>query len=264
MDGKILTFDQIKRYVKSAVAAAVLKGDFFTPEMHRTIFRGKNLGNSLTTKQLKAIDDGSFEGLWLGDYWVINGVTWRIVDMDYWLNRGIIVFRKHHLVIMPDTILGAKKQMNTVVTTAGGYADSLMRITNMDDAKEKCMNAFGSNILPYSDYLVNEVTNGVPSGGLWTNPTIELPSAIMVFGHSAFSMSGNGTVVAFNHSVSTTQFSLFAVAPKFISIGENYWLRDVVSDKDFSYMASSGSYGFIPASSAINGIRPVFAIGVPD
>lgn len=40
MDGKILTFEQIKRYVKSAVAGAVLKGDFFTPEMHRTIFRG--------------------------------------------------------------------------------------------------------------------------------------------------------------------------------------------------------------------------------
>ena len=80
-------------------------------EIRRSIFRGKDLGSVVTTAQKTAIQSGTFDGLWLGDYWTINGVRWRIADFDYWLNCGDTVFSDHHLVIVPDTIL-YNAQMN--------------------------------------------------------------------------------------------------------------------------------------------------------
>ena len=37
-------------------------------ELHRSIFRGKNLGASVSTEQWARIQDGTFDDLWLGDY----------------------------------------------------------------------------------------------------------------------------------------------------------------------------------------------------
>ena len=46
------------------------------------------MGSTFTAAQKAAVRAGTFEDLFLGDHWVINGITWRIVDMDYWLNTG--------------------------------------------------------------------------------------------------------------------------------------------------------------------------------
>lgn len=52
-----------------------------SPEMHRNIFRGKHLGESITEEQLEVIRDGSFADLYVGDYWEINGTKYRIADI---------------------------------------------------------------------------------------------------------------------------------------------------------------------------------------
>ena len=49
---------------------------------HNAIYRGKNLGTSVTTAQYNAIKAGTFDDLYIGDYWVINGKTWRIAAFD--------------------------------------------------------------------------------------------------------------------------------------------------------------------------------------
>ena len=65
--------------------------DGFAPvELRRVLFRGKNLGTALTAVQKAAIKDGSFKGMFLGDYWSIGGRIWRIVDMDYWYTAVIL------------------------------------------------------------------------------------------------------------------------------------------------------------------------------
>ena len=55
---------------------------------HNSVARGANLGSSLTDAQSAAIRDGSFNGLYLLDYWTINGVNWRIVAFDYYYGTG--------------------------------------------------------------------------------------------------------------------------------------------------------------------------------
>ena len=51
--------------------------------LHNCLFRGKNLGTAFTAAQSAAIQNGTFEDLYLGDYWVINGRTYRIVSINY-------------------------------------------------------------------------------------------------------------------------------------------------------------------------------------
>lgn len=73
---------------------------------HNSIYRGKNLGTSVTAEQYKAISDGTFAGLYVGDYWVISGVTYRIAGFDYYLHNGDTDTTKHHAVIVPDENMG--------------------------------------------------------------------------------------------------------------------------------------------------------------
>jgi len=225
---------------------------YLNPTMHRTIFRGKNLGTSLTTAQRTAIQNGTFEDLWLGDYWVINGITWRIVDIDYWYNCGDIAFTNHHLVIMPDNAL-YNTQMNATNTTEGGYIGSLMYTEGLSQAKTLVTSAFGDAVRTHREYLVNAVSNGNPSGGAWYDSSVELPNECMMYGHPHFSPS--------HHTTSKTQLALFQVCPRFIvNRSYNQWLRDVVSAAAFAVVNNGGNTSFHFASDSI-GVRPVFPIG---
>lgn len=250
------------KYMKASDTMFAMLEAFAAPELHRMIFRGKNLGTALTAEQKANIQNGTFKDLWLGDYWVINGVNWRIVDMDYWWNCGDTAFTKHHLVIMPDANLGANKQMNTTNTTEGGYVGSLMYTSNMNDAKTMCTGAFGDNILTHRDIFCNAVTNGRPTGYAWLDASIELPTEVMVYGCPHYAVMNDGTNIPMKYAISKSQLALFAVAPKFITTRQNYWLQDVVSAAYFAYVDYYGYAYCHNASYSAIGVRPVFPVGV--
>lgn len=250
------------KYMKASDATFAMLDAFAAPELHRMVFRGKNLGTALTAAQKTAIQNGTFKDLWLGDYWVINGINWRIVDMDYWWNCGDAAFTKHHLVIMPDGNLGANKQMNTTNTTEGGYVGSLMYTTNMADAKALCTGAFGSNILTHRDIFCNAVTNGRPTGYAWLDSSIELPTEVMIYGCPHYAVMNDGTNIPMKYAISKSQLALFAVAPKFITTRQNYWLQDVVSAAYFATVHYGGGANWYVAAYSDIGVRPVFPVGV--
>ena len=235
--------------------------DSFAPvELRRTIFRGKNLGTALTAAQKAAIKDGSFKGMFLGDYWVIGGRIWRIVDMDYWYNCGDTAFTSHHLVIMPDEAL-YNAQMNTTNVTTGGYVGSEMYKNNLANAKTIVNAAFQGSVLTHREYLCNAVANGRPSGGAWFDSSIELPNEPMMYGHLHFSPTSDGSTVPNIYTISKTQLALFMVCPKFIvNRSYNQWLRDVVSSAYFAFVGNDGYTGCGNASASL-GVRPVFPVG---
>lgn len=227
--------------------------------MHRNIFRGKNLGERITDAQLAAIRNESFDDLFVGDYWVINSVVWRIVDINYWLHCGDVDFATPHLAIMPDTSLYSAA-MNETNTTAGGYAGSVMRITNLNDAKSIAADAFGDAILSRRELLSDTVTNGRPTICSWYDSTVELPNEIMMYGSCIHSAMGNGNVYAMNSTTSKTQLALFKMKPEFISNRQYFWLRDIVTDTLF---ACTNDYGNAhrQLASTSHGVRPIFAVG---
>lgn len=235
--------------------------DGFAPvELRRVLFRGKNLGTALTAVQKAAIKDGSFKGMFLGDYWSIGGRIWRIVDMDYWYNCGDTAFTSHHLVIMPDEAL-YNAQMNTTNVTTGGYVGSAMYKSNLANAKTIVNAAFQGSVLTHREYLCNAVANGRPSGGAWFDSSIELPNEPMMYGHPHFSPTSDGSTVPSIYTISKTQLALFMVCPRFIvNRSYNQWLRDVVSSAFFADVGSDGLTNYFYASNS-NGVRPVFPVG---
>ncbi len=73
---------------------------------HNSIFRGKWLGAYPTNEQLESINNGSFNDLFIGDYWydssIANGLIWRIAACDYYYGLGPEAVTTHHLIIVPD------------------------------------------------------------------------------------------------------------------------------------------------------------------
>lgn len=247
------------RKVLASRAAVELAG-LISPINHCNVFRGKNLGGGVSSAQKAAIKDGSFDNLYIGDYWFNNGVNWRIGDMDYFLRCGDTDFTRHHLVIVPDTPLYSGK-MNETHTTEGGYVGSLMYKSGLDQAKTAIAAAFGDLVTTHRDILCNAVSNGRQSGGGWFDSTVELMCERMVYGNSVFQPGCDGSFIPYNYTTGKSQFALFRMAPQYISNRQWYWLRDVVSATGFAYVGSYGDAGYTDAGLVV-GVRPYFVISV--
>ena len=242
---------------------------------HNSIYRGKFLGTSVTSAQYAAIKAGTFDDMFIGDYWTISttfsgtvddstvdttiSVVYRIAAFDYWLNSGDTNTTAHHVVLVPDANLYSAKMNSTNVTT-GAYVGSLMYTQNILPARDGIANAFGSaHILSHRVLLKNAVTNGYASGYAWTDSTVDLMSEKMVYGTQIYSAMPNGSTIPAQYTVDKTQLPLFALEPSRISNRSNWWLRSVGSAADFCRVYSHGNAAFHGASSS-NGVRPAFAI----
>ena len=224
---------------------------------HNCIYRGKNLGTSVTAEQYAAISSGKFTDLYIGDYWVIKGVTYRIAAFDYYYNCGDTNFTKHHVVIVPDTSL-YKAQMNTSDVTTGGYTGSAMYKSNLAQAKTTIKAAFGSaHVLTKRELLTNAVNANTPSGWAWFDSDVELMNEVQAYGSVAWGAhDGNG----YNVASGDGQFPLFMFDRTKLHNREDYWLRDVASATLFSLVLSLGYASNRYASTSI-GVRPAFCIG---
>ena len=227
---------------------------------HNSIYRGKNLGTTVTEEQWEAISSGTFTDLYIGDYWVIGGVNWRIAAFDYYLNCGDTSFTKHHAVIVPDTCL-YNAQMNTTNVTTGAYKGSAMYTANLTQAKSTINSAFGSShVLSHRIYLSNATSNGRASAGEWTDSTVDLMCEHMVYGSGIFSPVSDGSNVPNNYRVEKGQLPLFALEPSRICNRAAWWLRDVITAALFAYVGGYGVAGCYGASTS-SGVRPAFCIG---
>lgn len=227
---------------------------------HNSIYRGKNLGTTVTEEQWEAISSGTFTDLYIGDYWVIGGVNWRIAAFDYYLNCGDTSFTKHHAVIVPDTCL-YNAQMNTTNVTTGAYKGSAMYTANLTQAKSTINSAFGSShVLSHRIYLSNATSNGRASAGEWTDSTVDLMCEHMVYGSGIFSPVSDGSNVPNNYRVEKGQLPLFALEPSRICNGATWWLRDVITAAVFAYVDDYGCASCNAASLSL-GVRPAFCIG---
>ena len=242
---------------------------------HNGIYRGKNLGTSVTADQWAEIAAGTFKDLYIGDYWVINSKTWRIAGFDYWLNYGDTACTTHHVVIVPDENLkeadgSTTHYMNTSNITTGAYAGSgFYSGTNADSssntAKADCKNmakaAFGAaHLLSHREYLKNAVTDGYESAGAWYDSDVEMMTEEMVYGGKELKNVTAGTHVPSNYTIDHSQLPLFALDHSKICNRAHWWLRDVVSSTYFALVGTDGYCNYAYASHANIGVRPAFAI----
>lgn len=122
---------------------------------HKQIFRGKDLGSTITAAHLNEIQNGSFKDLFVGDYWTIDNIKWTIADFNYFSNY------KNHVVIISDVL------RETAVIDFN-IAKDIAKVENVFKTV-------------YEYDVTNKISN-VKKQGCLINHSIKLPSKGMVFG----------------------------------------------------------------------------------
>lgn len=265
---KKITFANFRAKAVEGTEAKIAPLLFNNAGAHNAIYRGKSLGSTVTTAQYAAIKAGTFDDLYIGDYWTIGGVNYRIAAFDYYLNNGDTNCTTHHVVIVPDTCLYNAQMHNTssggwesgaANTTAGGYVGSDMYKSNLEQAKTTIKSAFSGHVLKHRIYLTNAVANGRASGGAWCDSEVDLMCEQMVYGSGIFSPVSDGSNVPANYRVEKSQLPLFQHEPSRICNRNNWWLRDVITASYFAYVTASGYASYDSASNSL-GVRPAFCI----
>ena len=216
-----------------------------TPEMHRNIFRNNNLGTTLTAAQLSAISDGSFDNLFVGDYWTsdetINGETvtvkWRIADLDYFYRKGKWAVQNimvHHIIVIPDVAL-----------RKGIYSTDFTDDNTMIDA------VFQNHRV--TAYFSDNTTT-------WTGFTTQHLNSYMMFGYNRSDAPSPYKYPVMN------QLSLFRIAPKFITPhyeeNSNLFADEwILSNSSPYHQISVRGTIFSEPATTMCGFRPWFIIG---
>ena len=265
---KKITFANFRAKAVEGTEAKIAPLLFNNAGAHNAIYRGKSLGSTVTTAQYAAIKAGTFNDLYIGDYWTIGGVNYRIAAFDYYLNSGDTNCTTHHVVIVPDTCLYNAQMHNTssggwesgaANTTAGGYVGSDMYKSNLEQAKTTIKSAFSGHVLKHRIYLTNAVANGRASGGAWCDSEVDLMCEQMVYGSGIFSPVSDGSNVPANYRVEKSQLPLFQHEPSRICNRATWWLRDVITASGFAGVNDNG-YAYYHDASRSNGVRPAFCI----
>lgn len=265
---KKITFANFRAKAVEGTEAKIAPLLFNNAGAHNAIYRGKSLGSTVTTAQYAAIKAGTFDDLYIGDYWTIGGVNYRIAAFDYYLNSGDTSCTTHHVVIVPDTCLYNAQMHNTssggyeggaANTTTGGYVGSDMYKSNLEQAKTTIKSAFSGHVLKHRIYLTNAVANGRASGGAWCDSEVDLMCEQMVYGSGIFSPVSDGSNVPANYRVEKSQLPLFQHEPSGICNRATWWLRDVITASAFAYVNGNGSANYSDASNSF-GVRPAFCI----
>lgn len=265
---KKITFANFRAKAVEGTEAKIAPLLFSNAGAHNAIYRGKSLGSTVTTAQYAAIEAGTFDDLYIGDYWTIGGVNYRIAAFDYYLNSGDTNCTTHHVVIVPDTCLYNAQMHNTssggwesgaANTTAGGYVGSDMYKSNLEQAKTTIKSAFSGHVLKHRIYLTNAVANGRASGGAWCDSEVDLMCEQMVYGSGIFSPVSDGSNVPTNYRVEKSQLPLFQHEPSRICNHATWWLRDVITASLFANVNGNGYANSGNASYSL-GVRPTFCI----
>lgn len=235
---------------------------------HNAIYRGKDITDLFYDGTLsKQIAAGTFDDIFIGDYIIgkTSGRKYLVADLNYRLNMGDTECKTPHILMIPERIMGTAKMNSTNITT-GGYVESEMYKTNLEQFKTVIKNDFETgHILKHRNVLTNATSNGYASAGAWFDSDIELMNENMVYGAPIFTNICNGTTVPYNYTIDKSQLSLFRLRHD-LTVARNdagdrywYWLRDVVSSSAFARVNSNGNAASDDAS-GVNGVRPAFLI----
>ena len=260
------TYDDFVSFDDSLVTGREALPIFNNAGFKNAIFRGQYLGTSITTAQYNAISSGSFEDLYLGDYWTIGGHNWRIWGFNTFLRDGDSECTSPHILLMPDdNYLHANgtdtHYMKDTDDTSGGYKATKFFTTYANQIYNELTAYFGSHILSHREVISNAISDGLASGFEWASAYVGMPTEVNMFGTSVW---GGSTIAAggagHNIGVNKTAFPLAIINPSFITNRENYWLRDVVSASGFAYVDDAGNANYFYASTTRFGVRPYILI----
>jgi hypothetical protein len=250
-----------------------LRFDVSSAAFANSIWGGRNLLDIYTEAQINSkVAAGDFSGMFIGDYITktitVDGTAytnvWRCAHFDYYLGIGDTECTTHHIVMVPDGIVGTA-QMNSTNTTSGGFKSSAMWGTTLPKYTSALQSAFGSAHVLKHRYLITYSMNSSLmsmaganwSGAVpiwsweWIDCYANLMTEHMVYGQPIYSSS------AADSASYHTQLALFHLRPQSIHCRSHWWLSAVASSANFARVTQGGPADANGASYSF-GVRPLF------
>lgn len=215
------------------------------PAIHNQIFRGKSLGDRITNAQQQAIKNGTFDDLWLGDYWTRNNVRYTIAGFNYWLGQPGI--QNNHLVVLARDLFDSV-QFNTgpiSKTVTSSIVASTMNLVALNRFSE----VFGSDkiMTRAHQYVTAFDAQTVPSVAQQYMVKISLMQPPMI------SSSGVGAMVAQNYTINmfndTMILPLFLAKPDWRNTLTNHWLNYLYGPNHAAVFGTTGTISALPVTS---------------
>lgn len=232
---------------------------------HNCVYRGKDLGTTVTAAQWTQISAGTFKDLFIGDFWTINSRVYRIAAFDYYYRTGYEdkapdygECKQHHLVMVPDVSMYSA-QMNATDATDGAYMGSDMYKTHLNTAKTTLQTDFAGHLMEHWEFLANAATAGYEAGRAWAKGFVNLMTEDMVYGTNVLAARAPGTPFIWSHTVSKSQLPLFTFRPDLMTNRQTFWLQDVCTSVLFANADYFGRASCYAASYSL-GVRPAFTI----
>ena len=266
----VMTFNdnsESKTRLKDAFYSMVPDG----AQTHNNIFRGQNLG-ALDATHIANIQNGTFRGMFIGDYFSINGSNYVIAGINYKISHGDNSSLGNHVVLMPSDWSKTPTQtlapdgstthyMNDTDTTAGGFAGSKLYKTYLPQIQTKLETDFGSNLMSFRTIVSTDVDDsGAPDQAEWRDAKVGIPNEVMIYGTTLNGNNKNGSW--YNIGDETSQLPLMRLNDAERNFNrQDVWLRDVHSASEFAYASAHGDNDWGGASLAWVGVRAFFLIG---
>lgn len=222
--------------------------------MHNSVYRGASLGTNVSN-YMSSIRNGTFSGMYLGDYWTYAGVNWRIAAFNYFMGVGGTPISQPHVVVVPDKALYSAPLHETNPFT-GSYLDHTINKSGLNQAVRMAQSAFGANNLMKGWTRVSQGinTNGTVISYTWYSSYAMLLDETMVFGRRLMGAGPEG------NALNLGQLSAFEKNHTMIFPGYEYWLRDRSHQSTAVYLKNNGEVSTAPIQYGF-GIRPYFLIG---
>lgn len=199
--------------------------DPHTAGFHNSIYRGNNLGSTFTQKQATEISSGTFDDLYVGDYWISNVYQFPakliILGFDYFYNRGDTPVTNHHVVVgVPH---GGGSTISASNTNSGYYG--IKSAVNTVRFNNHINEVFGS-CMSWRDSYSTAASNGIPSAGSWYDSQgWDFLTENQVFGSKIVSKMNTGTTSSWNYSLSCTQFPYFSYTMEYCGMYNFFGFR---------------------------------------
>lgn len=253
---------------------------FSSSLMKNGIYRDKDLTNIYTVEEIyEKVHDGSFDDLFLGDYFTVSitttlpnetvkteNVSLMIAAFNYYYNTGDTALTTPHIILIPrNQGFATTAKINATNTTEGGYLNSYMHQTVLPCYAASLKTALNNHVLSHRTWLTKTVNTSTPSmagAGLtgaatacdWATVDLQLMNEVQVYGTTVWSSS------AYDVGTDNRKLPVFDfITP--IQFGRNaFWLCSVVSSTHFAFCYHYGNTGSNYASSALY-VRPLIVFG---
>lgn len=242
---------------------------------HNGIYRGKDLTSYYASGEMsKAIANGSFKDIYIGDYIIKNiavggttyQVKWEVADIDYFYKSGDASCDTHHVVLLPSKTVLVNTKMNDTNTTEGGYVGSKMWKETIPAVVTGIKAAFGADhVVKHRELLTTKVSataqsvagagwTGSSTEWAWTDVEANIPTEPMVYGGTVFGSSG------YDAGSGEKQFAIFRFKKGCYPDRMWFWLSAVASASRFCIVGERGGANFVDASYSYSsgGCRPYF------